>query len=135
MFVVYSDSIEIVSFYLSHHPIMKSYIGDITVNGNIYFYWNYSCPFPWKSWFFQLELFSLIRNSKYTSDCLEAVLLFHCFMGPTVFFSCSKHSETPCTMGRIVPSILKHPVLCGRGVRLHECPVSGNKQELNLGIF
>ena len=54
--------------------------------------------FPQKVDFFQLELFSLIRNSKYTSDCLKGVLLFHCFMGSTVFFL-------------VALNILKHPVL------------------------
>ena len=49
MFVTYSEPIENVwrsplSFYLSHYPIriMNPPIGAITVNGNIYFYWNFS---------------------------------------------------------------------------------------------
>ena len=33
-----------VSFYLSHHQFeLNPYIGVKTVNGNIYFYWNFYC--------------------------------------------------------------------------------------------
>ena len=46
--VTYSEPIDIVwrqhlSFYLSHYPIrdMNPLIGAITLNGNIYFHWNY----------------------------------------------------------------------------------------------
>ena len=45
VFDVYSEPIEIVwQYHLSHYPIrdMNPYIGAVTVNGNIYFYWNYS---------------------------------------------------------------------------------------------